>query len=235
MELTRYTKNDLENVLCSREPDKRLILHMIEMFDEDLSGMDLRNIEFLSSSFHNVNFTGANFENSDLEAVLLDDCIMENTNLRNTNLTSLRANYINFRNANICGAQLYTASLSYSDLTGVIADENTKHYYMRCPETGPFVAYKKCQDDRIVQLLVPADAKRSSATLDTCRCSKAKVLAIKSIDEMTFYDEAYATITDSFVYRKGEWVEADSFDPERWNDAAPGIHFWMSREEAIHY
>lgn len=233
--MIRFTKHKLEQVLANRTDDSMLSLRMIEMFDEDLSGFQLENVDLLSSCFHNVNFTNASFENSDLEAVLFDNCILENANLRNTSLKSVRANNINFRNANICGANLYSASLSYSDLTGVIADERTKHYYMRCPEKGAFVAYKKCQDDRIVQLLVPADAMRSSATLDTCRCSKAKVLAIKSIDEMTSYDEAYATITDSFVYRRGQWVEADSFDPERWNDAAPGIHFWMSREEAIHY
>ena len=79
------------------------------------------------------------------------------------------------------------------------------------------------------------DALRSSATRLTCRCSKAKVLSIKSIDETVKYTEAIATIDDNFIYRVGEWVQVDNFDTNRSHDAAPGIPFWMTREQAVHY
>lgn len=114
-------------------------------------------------------------------------------------------------------------------------DETTLGYRMRCPEKGAFVAYKKCVYDRIVQLLVPADAKRSSATGPTCRCDKAKVLTIKSFDGTKEFDEAWSLVDENFVYRKGEWVYANAFTEDRWKDSTYGIHFWMTREEAMGY
>ena len=80
------------------------------------------------------------------------------------------------------GADFLGASLNDIKLVNIHADDTTKYYHLACPAEGPFVAHKKCQDDRIVQMLVPKDALRSSATRLTCRCSKAKVLSIKSID-----------------------------------------------------
>ena len=37
----------------------------------------------------------------------------------------------------------------------------------------------------------------------------------------------------TFVYRVGETVEPrEPFDPNRWNECASGIHFFITREEA---
>ena len=136
---------------------------------------------------------------------------------------------------NICGVNLYAAVLENAILTDVKSDENTKWYRLRCPETGAFVAYKKCVYDRIVQLLVPADAKRTSSTYPACRCNKAKVLTIKSFDETEEFDEAWSLVDENFVYRKGQWVEVKDFNEDRWFDSTTGIHFWMNREEAMKY
>lgn len=87
----------------------------------------------------------------------------------------------------------------------------------------------------MVQLLIPADAKRTSATLPSCRCSKAKVLTIKSLDYKEIYKEAWSLVDENFVYRVGEWVEVKNFDEDRWKDSTTGIHFWMTREEAKNY
>ena len=137
--------------------------------------------------------------------------------------------------SNISGANLYAAILEFAKLDDVISDENTKWFRLACPEEGAFLGYKKCCDDRLVQLLIPADAKRSSATMASCRCNKAKVLTIKSFDYKKVYDEAWSLVDENFVYRTGEWVEVKDFNEDRWQDSTRGIHFWMTRKQAKAY
>ena len=38
-----------------------------------------------------------------------------------------------------------------------------------------------------------------------------------------------------FVYRVGETVEVPDFDDNRWNECAAGIHFFITRDEAVKY
>ena len=105
---------------------------------------------------------------------------------------------------------------------------------MACPKEGSFIGYKKCRGGRIVQLEIPEDAKRSSAYGKKCRCSKAKVLNI-----WTKYDDetecAFSSFDHRFVYHKGETIEAEHFDDDRFNECAVGIHFFMTRKEAEDY
>ena len=42
-------------------------------------------------------------------------------------------------------------------------------------------------------------------------------------------------LTRTFVYKKGESIYPDRFTEDRWVESTYGIHFWMSREEAIAY
>lgn len=39
----------------------------------------------------------------------------------------------------------------------------------------------------------------------------------------------------NFVYIVGETVEVPNFDVNRWNECAPGIHHFITREEAVKY
>ena len=39
----------------------------------------------------------------------------------------------------------------------------------------------------------------------------------------------------NFVYRGGESVRVDDFDEERWNECSTGIHFFITRDEAVNY
>ena len=38
-----------------------------------------------------------------------------------------------------------------------------------------------------------------------------------------------------FIYTVGEIVEEPNFDDDRWNECAPGIHFFINRQEAVLY
>ena len=132
--------------------------------------------------------------------------------------------------ADLRGADLSNANLGWADLRGV------KLYYpIACPESGSFTAWKKAKK-YIIKLEVLEDAKRSSATSRECRCDKAKVVAIEKKDgSESRITEVCSSYDKEFIYRVGEVVSVDNFDENRWNECAPGIHFFITREEAVRY
>ena len=111
---------------------------------------------------------------------------------------------------------------------------------MVCPKEGSFIGWKKVWKYKeeyegcfIVKLEIPEDAKRSSATSNKCRCSKAKVLEIKNIDTGECVDMITNMNIGTCHYKVGEYVYPDSFDEDRWNECSNGIHFFMTVVEAI--
>lgn len=108
------------------------------------------------------------------------------------------------------------------------------HIPMTCPETGSFTGWKQGYGGRIIQLEIPADAKRSSANGRKCRCSKAKVISIVNEDGNQV-EVAVSYRNPNFVYKVGETVYPDGWNPDRWNECSRGIHFFMTRKEAVEY
>jgi hypothetical protein len=229
------SQDELTEMLRNREPKQRLELKEIEISDMDFAGWDLSDIDFSLSAFHRVRFDEADLTNSSVVNALFDECTLRRTNFRHADLECAVLRYADMTGCSIEGANLYGAVLEHAKLDGIISDEETKWFRLRCPEQGAFLGYKKCFNGRLVQLLIPADAKRTSATLPSCRCSRAKVLTIKSFDYKERYKEAWSLADDNFVYRVGEWVEVKDFNEDRWMDSTTGIHFWMTREEAKNY
>ena len=141
------------------------------------------------------------------------------------------------READLCGANLRGAK----NLGSVTYNEQTSFFALQCPETGAFVAWKKALvagqgGSCIVELLVPSEAKRSSATTRKCRVSKAKVLSIKSVDGKEDFEKAIAQYDNSFVYEVGQIVEPkNGFGECRWVECDAGIHCFITRREAELY
>ena len=132
---------------------------------------------------------------------------------------------------NLCNANLRGAK----NTDKIAWNAHTAFYPLQCPETGSFIGYKKAAD-KIVMLEICADAKRSSATSRKCRCSKAKVLSITNLDgSESGLSEIESDYDGGFVYRVGETVEVPDFDDNRWNECAAGIHFFITRDEAVKY
>lgn len=233
--MRRISKKELEEAIAKKGPEERLAFNEMEIWDMDLTGMDLSGMDFILSSFQNTVLDRVNFESSSVENSLFDGCSLHGVNFKNANLKTASFRYCDLRESNIEGANLFGAVLEFAKLDGIISNEDTKWFRLHCPETGAFLGYKKCVNDRMVQLLVPADAKRTSATLPSCRCNKAKVLTIKSFDFKENFDEAWSLVDENFVYKRGQWVEVKDFNENRWQDSTTGIHFWMTRKEAENY
>lgn len=203
--------------------------------DYDYSFRKLRNADFHDMTFENVDFSNADLTGANFDNCLCRDCDFSSALLQGASLKGTDFQGSNLQKADISGANLFFAMLEHANLAGIIHDEQTQFFDLYCPATGPFIGYKKCFDFRIVQLLIPADARRSSATNTCCRCDKAKVLTIKDMYTTEDYDEAVSYVDSEFIYRVGEWVEAKNFNPNRWADSTGGIHFWLTRKEAEGY
>ena len=136
------------------------------------------------------------------------------------------------RGANLRGADLRDADLRGADLRGA---ENVPFIPYSCPDFGMFIGYKKASG-YIVELEIPEDAKRLSATSRKCRCDKAKVLRIlhynRTVADVT---EVASSRDSSFIYKVGEMVSVDNFDEDRWNECSTGIHFFINFQEAVNY
>ncbi|MGN1166198.1 MAG: pentapeptide repeat-containing protein [Lachnospiraceae bacterium] len=233
--MRRISEEEIKKAFANRKPEERLSFAECEIWDMDLSGEDFSNADFTLSSFQNTVLNNVSFENSSVENALFDGCPLRNVNFKNAIMRTASFRYCDMRECNIEDANLFGAVLEHANLEGIVSNEGTQWFRLRCPETGAFLAYKKCVNDRMVQLLVPADAKRTSATLPSCRCNKAKVLTIKSFDYKENFEEAWSLVDENFVYKKGEWVEVKDFNEDRWMDSTTGIHFWMTRKEAQDY
>ena len=157
-------------------------------------------------------------------------------NLRGADLRGANLIGANLRGANLRGADLRGANLRGADLTGADLGGAKLDWPLVCQEKGSFIGYKKCRNNLIVELEIPEDAYRCSATSKKCRCSKAKVLSITNLDgSESKSDVAVSKYDSSFVYRIGETIEVTDFDQNRWNECSTGIHFFMNREDAIKY
>ena len=233
--MRRISEDELKKAFADRKPEERLSFTECEIWDMDLSGADFSNADFTLSSFQNTVLNEVNFENSSVENALFDGCSMKRACFKNASMMTASFRYCDMKECNIEDENLFGAVLEHANLEGIVSNEGTQWFRLHCPETGAFLAYKKCVNDRMVQLLVPADAKRTSATLPSCRCNKAKVLTIKSFDYEENFDEAWSLVDENFVYKKGEWVEVKNFNEDRWMDSTTGIHFWMTRKEAQDY
>ena len=148
----------------------------------------------------------------------------------------------NLRGADLCEANLRGADLRVADLRGADLREAdvdikliNKYFPICCPEYGAFIAWKKA-NNMIVKLQIPENAKRSSAFGRKCRASKAVCLAIQDIGgKDSGMTEICSNYDNSFIYRVGKTVEVANFDDDRTHECAPGIHFFITRQEAVDY
>ena len=200
----------------ARELKKILKLHKKWLNDEpDGKRADLSNADLRGANLSHVDLYRANLLNADLRGANLSNADLSDADLRH--------------------ADLRYADLRYADLRGAIIA-----WGLACPETGAFEAWKKVVDKNntefLVKLLIPADAKRSSATTNKCRCEFADVLEITNIKtNQAVQSVENITRVPNITYRVGERVYPDSFDENRWNECSHGIHFFVDKESAIHY
>ena len=203
----------------------------------DLRKADLRKAYLSRADLREADLSRADLRDADLSEANLYRAFCCYTNLYKANLSGADLREANLLRADLRKADLREANLRNAYLSGTDLSENAKiDYPITCPETGSFIGYKKAIYGYIVKLQICEDAKRSSATTKKCRCSKALVLAIENMDGSdSGLQEIESEFDPCFIYRIGEIVEVPDFDDNRWNECAPGIHFFMDRQNAVEY
>ena len=129
---------------------------------------------------------------------------------------------------------------------------------LACPSEGEFFGYKVVREVfedatdrysytwkweyRILKLLIPDDAKRSSAFGKKCRCSKAMPVELYDLEGNVIVSsnriESCCSATylgNPFSYYIGRMAYPDAWDDNRFRECSKGIHFFMTFEEAIDY
>ena len=207
-----------------------------DLYGTDLYGTDLYEADLSGADLRWANLCGADLRGADLRGANLSRANLSGANLSGADLYEADLYAADLRWANLCGANLCWADLRGADLRGAnLSWAKNLNFPIACPEKGTFTAFKKA-GEYIIELEIPSDALRSSSTTRKCRCSKAKVVSITNLDGTPSDIKSVASCHDSkFIYNLGETVEVANFDTNRWNECAPGIHFFITRQEAIDY
>ena len=192
----------------------------------NLSGADLRSADLRSANLWDADLRCANLSGANLGCADLRDADLRDVNLRDVNLGCVDLSGADLKGADLSGANLWDADLSCV---------KNIFFPMACPEKGSFIAFKKA-GCYIIELFIPSNAKRCSATSRKCRCSKAKVISITTLSgDKTNITEVHSNYDPNFIYKLGEYVEVKDFDDNRWNECSTGIYFFITRQEAINY
>ena len=207
-----------------------------------------------------VNYGTCQTEIKALNNTTFEYCVFENYRANNF-IHHKGEKFVNckFNNCDFVGAELYATTF-----INCKCDILTKGFQLACPEKGEYIAFKKARvrvyeksgksaisdllNNKlkghikalpvIIELRIPKDAQRSSATTRKCRASKAEVLSITSIDGKKRYKKAVSGYTcySKFVYEVGKTVVPDNgFEENRWIECAAGIHHFITRDEAVAY
>ena len=130
--------------------------------------------------------------------------------------------------ANLAGACLAGAYLAGACLAGA-ENADVAIAQTRILPDGDLIGWKKCRNDVIVKLHIPAAAKRSHAFGRKCRAEFADVL------EVIGAEVGISSHDSRTEYRVGARITPDSFDEDWTNECSHGVHFMITRVEAENY
>ena len=201
-------------------------LRWANLSEADLSGANLRWANLSEADLRGANLCVADLRWADLSGASLSEADLSGANLCGASLSGA-----DLRGANLCVADLRWANLHGANLSGANLSEAKNipsiPHTVITPE-GDLIVYKKVSNG-IAKLLIPKEAKRSNATGRKCRAEFAIVLDCP--------DGAVSLHDSEFYYHKNTTIRpiGAPFDDNRWNECAPGIHFYLTREEAENY
>ena len=194
----------------------------------NLEGANFKDCDLSSTVFYHCNLVNADFTGANLEGCNFIECYFgtvpvlkgaENIRAHKWISTYYHKNYLQFYNVSDIKMPLYTAGqelVVYKVL--MTRNDNEEHELV------------------IAKLLISAEAKRIVFKDNKCRCEKAKVLDIYSIDKTRHFAYGFSCMYDKhFKYTVGEEVCADRFDEDTKLVCAHGIHFFLTEQEAIEY
>ena len=221
--------------MYTQEELKKIIENHQHWLKEDCEGWETMRADLRYADLRSADLRYADLRSADLRYADLRSADLRSADLRSADLRSADLSDADLSDADLRYADLRSADLRSADLRSAKYNASTSFFVLQCPEKGAFVGFKKV-NGYIVELEIQAEAKRSSATTRKCRCEFAKVLSITNKDGS---DSGLTAIhNDNYCgcdYVVGEIVRADEWDDDRWNECSHGIHFFITRDEAVNY
>ena len=211
---------------------KRADLSRANLSRANLSGADLSRANLFRADLSGADLSRADLSGADLSGANLFRADLSGANLFRADLSGADLSRANLSRANLSGADLSRANY--------IEKAKNLFYPIACPEIGAFVGWKKARvktsgHECIVKLEITEDAVRSSAAGRKCRCSKATVLEIQDLEGNVLEQAAVSDRDENFHYIPGTVASVLDFDENRWNECSTGIHFYITREEAVRH
>lgn len=244
-------------IITQEELNKKLILHekwlrnenggeQLNLFEVVCANLDISNYNLKRAIFNNVHFINCKFYNIKFTNVIFVQCLLQDSNYSESIIDDNFFKRCILDNLSIIDSYLNNNFFINVDIRNMESNTlNILNYQhpIHCPEEGEFIGFKQANLKKerywyypvLVKLRIPSDAKRCSATSNKCRCNKAEVLEITDYISNESYLEAYSDYDPNFKYEVGKFVEVKDFDDNRWNECSTGIHFFLTKNEAIMY
>jgi uncharacterized protein YjbI with pentapeptide repeats len=192
----------------------------------NLYGASLDGANLNRASLYGANLYGANLNRANLYGANLYGANLNRANLYGANLNRASLNGASLDGANLYGASLYGASLNRANLNGANL-ENVKGLAYQIPQEGELIVWRAVKGG-VCKLRVPPEAKRTATPIGRkCRAEWVEVLEAPE-DGRGLHDS-------SVIYRAGEIVRPDKYDPDPRLECTHGIHFFQTKEEAEAY
>ena len=170
----------------------------------NLQGVDLRGADLQGADLREADLRKANLQGANLWEVDLQNADLQGANLSNTDLQNADLREVNLREANL-------NNVKFSP-------------YQIAPEEGSFIAYKKTSNG-VICVMIPEDALRVNAIGSRkIRVSKLNVLSGNAGKSPTH--------NVKINYEIGSTYEVDNFNDDVREECAPGLHVFITRQEA---
>ena len=179
-------------------------------------------------SFIGCKFVGTDFNLCDISCSVISKCSMSDVNFMCSDLS-----FTVFSDVDGKYTQFYSCEM---DKCSAISSNII--FPRHVPSDGSFIAWKKANavdEAVIIKLRIPEDAKRFCAN-DKCRADKVEVLGFETLDGEKLPDDTivHSFWDPKFKYHTG-FIEVYNFDDDPQVECGKGIHFFLSRDDAVNY
>lgn len=257
LSMAKLSRVDLKEANLKHANLRGANLSLSNLSETKLSFADLRRADLSQADLSEANLSFTCLSEANLrEAYLGGTCLrradlsfayLRGAKLRRADLRGADLRGADLRDVDLCGANLMDANL----INAKLPDPEIMNSIcpLVCPEKGAFIGWKTANVEMpyeagvlemvtvIIELQIPECAKRSSATGRKCRCDKALVLDIWSLNgvRLSKGTVAHSCYDPTFTYEVGQKLYVEIFDDDRWNECSTGIHFFITEQEAIDY
>jgi uncharacterized protein YjbI with pentapeptide repeats len=196
------------------------------LYGANLSRANLYGANLYGANLYGANLYGANLSGADLSKANLYGANLYGANLYGANLSGADLSGADLSKADLSGANLSGANLNRASLDGASL-KNVKGLFYQIPQEGELIVWKAVAGG-VCRLRIPPEAKRTASMIGRkCRAEWVEVLEAPTNG---------AGLHDSTViYRAGEVVRPDKYDPDPRVECTHGIHFFLTKDEAEAY